>query len=122
MPRHRRSLLPPITEDDKHTRPEQLRDTPNGGYAWRFHYCKWYASSETLAGTCVCYAHGGVRAVHRDRVKRAQALDNGDQPPRPPGRPMKHDFYAKGERVAADELVELYTSLDLTPMKPLNTF
>ncbi len=57
------SSLPQVTEEDITRRPEQLRKTARGGWAWKCSKCGQYASSLTQAGLR-CYQHGGYPQEH----------------------------------------------------------
>jgi hypothetical protein len=113
MPKGRVTNLPPVTAKDVTQHPDKLRRTPSGGYAWTCHYCRQYASSETQAGLYVCYQHGGASARQRDPVLNRKARAKGRKPPRPPGRPIEHGFYSRGERLDVRELERQYQELGL---------
>lgn len=114
MGKDKRTNLPPVTADDVERMPERVRRTANG-WAWKCAYCGQFASSETQAGKYVCSRHGGVTEKQRDPVERQRAVDRGEPPPRPPGRPMKTMFYSKAERVRVDEIVEEYRAQGFDP-------
>lgn len=61
MARPRRTTLPPVTSQDIEQRPEMLRKTPHGGWAWKCQHCGRYASSRLRSGRLVCHEHGGTR-------------------------------------------------------------
>jgi hypothetical protein len=90
----KRSNLPPIISEDLQAQAEHLRPTPNGGYAWKCHYCGEFASSETQKGLYVCRRHGG--ATSRQRKKGS----------RPPGRPITSGKHSRSKMLRVDEIVE----------------
>lgn len=99
----KRSRLPPVTAEDVEQAPEKVRATPNGGHAWRCHYCGAYASSVTARGLYVCRRHGGSTARQRGEAK-TDSLDVA----RPPGRPITTGAGSRGPRLSIDEIVEQY--------------
>ena len=115
MARKRRTSLPPITEQDRLDHPELLRDTPNGGKAWKCCYCKLYASRETQAGKYVCYAHVGVREFAHNHLEQMPIKEKGKTPPQSPRQHMTHSFYVGGKLINLDELVEAFEAHRLNP-------
>jgi hypothetical protein len=96
-----------VTPADIEQRPERLRRTPSGGWAWKCGLCGRYASSLTVKGEPRCYHHGGtalrkrdLARVHEDRLKGKSV--------RPSGRPLKNGFYSRDERVNIQQLVDEY--------------
>ena len=108
------SNLPTVTEEDIARRPEQLRKTARGGWAWKCSKCGQYASSLTQAGLR-CYQHGGTRKSTRDPMAAVKAQAEGKEPPRPPGRPMKTGWYSEGEMRNVHEIVEEYRASGKDP-------
>ena len=104
----KRSELPPITPEDIQQAPERVRTTPNGGHAWKCHYCGLFASSATQKGLYVCRRHGGVPSRKRDPLKRATMPLKANKSSRPSGRPIIHGKYSKSELASIDEIVADY--------------
>ena len=103
----KRSTLPPVTPQDTETNPERLRLTPNGGHAWKCHYCSAYASSETQEGRYVCRRHGGVTPKQREPQIPVQNVESGAVA-RPPGRPLTSGAHSRSPRLTVNELVQEY--------------
>ena len=82
---------------------------------WKCHHCARPASHLAQNGLKVCKAHGGSTANQRDPHYRARNRLSTGSPVRPPGRPLKHGFYAviPGQRI--DQLVEEYRAQQLDP-------
>lgn len=100
----KRSNLPPITEQDLVERPDSVRRTPNGGNAWKCHYCDEFASSETNKGLYVCRRHGGTTPRQRDPARATEAAHRGELV-RPPGRPMTTGEHSRSPRLNVNELL-----------------
>lgn len=112
----RRTNLPRPTPEDVKNHPDRVRALPNGGYAWLCHHCRMLASSASKDGTkYLCYRHGGNRAVQRDPVERAKAIEAGKDPPKPSGGQVKHGYYQEGEVRSVHELVAAYQAAGLDP-------
>ena len=95
MPRRKRSHLPAITDFNRLTCPALLRATPNGGFAWKCHYCGRYACDVSVAGRYLCRCHGGSTPKQRDLLLSCiEHLKTGREPRRP-GRPLKHGLYCR---------------------------
>lgn len=103
MARMKRSELPPVMLTDLHQQLERVRPTPNGGWAWRCHYCNHYASSESLSGRYLCRRHGGVTPKQRDWLQHHAWYAKTGKRLRQPGRPLLHGLRSrvKSVRVAA---------------------
>ena len=119
MARKRNSLFDPPTEGD-YTKlgPSRVRPGPKGGYLWLCETkgCKVAASHlAATSGRKVCHRHGGSTAKQRDPEVHALAVAEGMEPPRAPGRPLKHGFYAVLPGHSVDELVEQYRQSQLDP-------
>lgn len=99
----KRSRLPPVAPGDIALTPERVRATPNGGHAWKCHYCGQYASSATAKGLFVCRRHGGSTPRQRGEV----GAGSGELV-RPPGRPITTGRGVRGPRLSVDELVQQY--------------
>jgi hypothetical protein len=108
MARKKRSLLPPVTQKDHDLYPERIRSTPNGGWAWRCHYCHHYASSKTLSDKYVCRRHGGVTPKQRDLLLALKWQYRTGKRPRPPGRPLIHGWRSRRPKVKLSDMVALY--------------
>ena len=106
--------LPPVTPDDIQVRPDELRKTAKGGYAWKCGKCGQYASSLTASGPR-CYQHGGTRKSAKDPKAVVKAVQDDKPLPRPPGRPLKTGWYSKDEMVNVYEIVEDYRARGLNP-------
>ena len=95
----KRSNLPRPTDSNIRHTPERVRGTPNGGHAWKCHYCGEYASSETQQGLFVCRRHGGV--TPRQRAGKA----------RPPGRPMTTGKDSRSRMRTFEEILADYEQM-----------
>jgi hypothetical protein len=113
MARKKRSTLPSPNPEDLQAQPDRIIRGPNGALMWKCAYCGRPASSETQRGLYICYAHGGASARQRDPVLNRKARAEGRKPPRPPGRPIEHGFYSRGERLDVRELEREYRELCL---------
>lgn len=100
----KRSQLPQVTELDRRLRPDDIRTTPNGGFAWRCHYCRRYACDQSLQGRFLCRCHGGSTPRQRDLVQQyLHHLETG-KCLRPPGRPLISGLSSRTRKVHVDEL------------------
>lgn len=108
---------PPTAEDFEALGPERVRRGPRGGFLWlcESEGCKQPASHLTVKGKKVCRSCGGSTAAQRDPMAHAEALAAGQEPPRPPGRPVVHGFYAVVPGVRVDEIVQRYRDEGLDP-------
>ena len=95
MARRKRSNLPIVTDYDRLTCPDLLRSTPNGGFAWKCHYCGRYACDLSVAGRYLCRCHGGSTPKQRDLLLSYMELLKTDKEPKRPGRPLKHGRYCR---------------------------
>jgi hypothetical protein len=98
----------PIRSFRSYSRDDPRKTLRGSGWAWTCGKCKQYASSKTLAGELLCYQHGGTTAKQRDPEARAKARAAGEKLPRPPGRPITHGRYSRGEKLRVDERVASY--------------
>lgn len=119
MPRKRKALFDPPTEAD-YTKfgPVRVRPGSRGGFVWlcEANGCKAIASHlAASSGRKVCNRHGGSTAKQRDPVAHAEALMNGEQPPMPPGRPIKNGAYSIIPGHKVDALVAQYEAAQLDP-------
>ena len=95
MARRKRSNLPAVTDYDRLACPDLLRSTPNGGFAWKCHYCGRYACDLSVAGRYLCRCHGGSTPKQRDLLlSYIEQLNTGKEPKRP-GRSLKHGRYCR---------------------------
>lgn len=108
------SSLPFVTDEDLALRPEQLRKTPRGGWAWKCEKCGQFASSLTATGLR-CYQHGGTRKSTCDPLAAVKAQAEGEEAPRASGRPMKTGWYSREEMRNVHDIVEEYRAADLDP-------
>ena len=109
MARKKRSLLPSVTEKDRRKSPENIRATPNGGWAWKCHYCGRDACDRSVKGIFLCRCHGGSTPRQRDPVQRQLHQEKTGQKLRTPGRPLMHGRYSRFPKVkVADILAEYY--------------
>jgi hypothetical protein len=108
MARKKRSALPTVTEADRTDFPEQVRSTPNGGWAWKCHYCGRYACDVSVAGRYLCRCHGGStprqRCPEQDYLHR---LTTGEGL-KLPGRPIKLGFYCRKPGHSVQRLIDEY--------------
>ena len=95
MARTKRSDLPAVTDADRLLFHEQLRRTPNGGWAWKCHYCGRYACDRSLAGRYLCRCHGGSTPRQRCPYQDALHRQETGQGIKMPGRPIKLGRYAR---------------------------
>ncbi|ABW35102.1 hypothetical protein Dgeo_3061 (plasmid) [Deinococcus geothermalis DSM 11300] len=108
---------PPTASDFEALGRERVRAGPKGGFVWvcEVDGCKVVASHLSAKGRKVCHRHGGSTAKQRDPEAHAEAVAKGEEPPRPPGRPVRHGFYSVVPGVKVDELVEAYRESGLDP-------
>lgn len=92
----KRSALPPLTDAVAREHPERIRTTPNGGRAWKCHYCSQFASSTTQRNLFVCRRHGGVTPTQRTGQGK------------PPGRPMTTGEDTRSRLLNVNEIVMGY--------------
>lgn len=116
MPRKRRTNMEPPSAEYAAAHPNEVIKNARGGWMWKCAHCGRPASSVTAAGLRVCnFGHGGVSEAQRDPVKRQEAIERGEDPPRPPGRPLKHGKYALRDKVRLDEIVRRYREQGVDP-------
>ena len=108
MSRRKRSELPGVTLADHQATPDRVRPTPNGGRAWTCHYCRHYASSETIRGRYVCRRHGGATPRQRNPLLRLAAFDRTGKWPNCPGRPIIHGSRSRSPTVRVADVVAEY--------------
>lgn len=108
MARSKRSTLPAVTEEDRILSPEQVRKTPNGGWAWKCHYCGRYACDVSLAGRYLCRCHGGSTPRQRCLLQSYLHQLNTGKALRLPGRPIKLGRYARRPGIPVQQLIDEY--------------
>ncbi len=107
--------LTPPTDAEALAQPDRVKRGPKGGWQWLCSYCGLPASAVSSKGARVCYRHGGASKRQTDPEVRAEAVAAGKDPPRTPGRPVEHGFYAVIPGVRVDETVARYRELGLDP-------
>lgn len=106
MPRTKRSRLARVTAQDRMESPECIRSTPNGGWAWKCHYCGRYACDQSVKGIYLCRCHGGSTPRQRSPEEDGRRRLGGLARLRTPGRPLKHGFYARVPSVKVADILE----------------
>jgi hypothetical protein len=108
MARHKRSNLPIVTAYDRLSSPDLLRSTPNGGFAWKCHYCGRYACDISVAERYLCRCHGGSTPKQRDLLLSYMELLKTGKEPKRPGRPLKHGRYCRLPGISVKALIADY--------------
>ena len=106
MARKKRSNLPSVTDADRLYFPEQVRTTPNGGWAWKCHYCGRYACDRSVVGRYLCRCHGGSTPRQRCPYQEYLHRLNTGEELRMPGRPIKLGRYARRPGISIAKLIE----------------
>lgn len=113
MGRTKRSDLPPVTLADRRDFPDQVRRTPNGGWAWTCAYCGRYACDQSVGGLYLCRCHGGSTPRQRSLTARYLHQQATGQVLHPPGRPLRHGLYTRRPTVKISDIVAEYRSRKL---------
>lgn len=108
MARTKRSRLPSVRSWDVKATPEQVRRTPNGGWAWKCAYCGRYASDRSVAGKFICRCHGGSTPRQRDPLLSYVHTQQTGRKLQTPGRPLIHGRYARLPSIPIAEILTDY--------------